>query len=61
MRSIYLDYATTTPLCPAAQQAMLPFLAEQFESPDGWGPGAEAVRQAVEDARFRVPPGDRRR
>lgn len=54
MRSIYLDYATTTPLCPAAQQAMLPFLAEQFESPDGWGPGAEAVRQAVEDARFRV-------
>lgn len=54
MRPIHLDYNTTTPIAPRVQEAMLPYLAELYASPSGTGPGAEAVWQAIEDARFRV-------
>jgi cysteine desulfurase len=51
MRPLYFDHNTTTPLAPAVQQAMLPFLAEQFGSPGGASPLARAAQEAVEDAR----------
>ncbi len=54
MRSIYLDYNATTPLAPAAQESMLPFLAEQFGSPTrGYALGL-AAQGAVQDARGKV-------
>ena len=33
MRDIYLDYNATTPIAPAVQEAMLPFLDEHFGNP----------------------------
>ncbi|MEN1681044.1 MAG: aminotransferase class V-fold PLP-dependent enzyme [Planctomycetota bacterium] len=54
MRPIYLDYNTTTPIAPRVQEAMLPFLAEHFHDPGGFGPESTAVGQAMSDARSRV-------
>jgi cysteine desulfurase len=51
MRPLYFDHNATTPLAPAVQQAMLPFLAEQFGAPGGSCPLARAAQEAVEDAR----------
>jgi cysteine desulfurase len=53
---IYLDYAATTPLDPAARQAMLPHLSAEgtFANPaSSHGPGYKA-RAAVEKARAQV-------
>ena len=33
MRSIYLDYAATTPMDERAVQAMLPYMTQQFGNP----------------------------
>lgn len=54
MRSIYLDYNATTPLAPAAQEAMLPYLADRYADPAGEHPAGRAVSEALEDARTRV-------
>ncbi len=54
MRTIYLDYNATTPLAPAAQEAMLPYLADRFADPRGDYPAGRGVREAIEDARTRV-------
>lgn len=54
MRSIYLDYNASTPLAPAAQQAMLPYLADRFADPAGDHPPGRAIGEAIEDARLRV-------
>ena len=54
MRSIYLDYNATTPIAPAAQEAMLPFLAEYYGNPSSHHALGRASHEAVEDARFRV-------
>jgi cysteine desulfurase len=51
MRQLYLDYNATTPIAPAVQQAMLPFLAEQFGNPSGSHALSRAAHEAVEDAR----------
>ena len=54
MRKVYLDNASTTPLLPEVQQAMMPFLGETFGNPSSlhdWGDGA---REAVEVARSQV-------
>jgi len=54
MRAIYLDYNATTPIAPAAQEAMLPFLAEHFGNPSSSHTLGRAVGEALEDARWRV-------
>ena len=54
MRSIYLDYNATTPIAPAVQEAMLPFLAEHFGNPSSHHALGRACHEAVEDARSRV-------
>ena len=54
MRSIYLDYNATTPIAPAVQEAMLPFLAEHFGNPSSHHALGRASHEAVEDARRRV-------
>jgi cysteine desulfurase len=51
MRQLYLDYNATTPIAPAVQQAMLPFLAEQFGNPSSSHALGRAAHEAVEDAR----------
>lgn len=54
MRSIYLDYNATTPIAPAVQEAVLPFLAEHFGNPSSHHSLGRACHEAVEDARLRV-------
>jgi cysteine desulfurase len=54
MRSIYLDYNATTPIAPAVQESMLPFLAEHFGNPSSNHALGRACHEAVEDARHRV-------
>lgn len=54
MRTVYLDYNATTPLAPAVQEAMLPFLTEHFGSPSASHALGRAAYEAVEDARTRV-------
>ena len=54
MRSIYLDYNGTTPIAPRVQEAMLPFLAEQFGDPRSDHTLGRSAAQAIDDARFRV-------
>lgn len=54
VRSIYLDYNATTPLAPAAQEAMLPYLADRYADPAGEHLAGRAVNEALEDARTRV-------
>ncbi len=54
MRTIYLDYNTTTPVATEVQEAMLPFLGEHFGDPESPHPLGRACREAVEDARLRV-------
>lgn len=54
MRSIYLDYNATTPIAPAVQEAMLPFLAEHYGNPSSTHALGRAAHEAVEDARSRV-------
>ncbi len=54
MRTIYLDYNATTPIAPRVQEAMLPFLAEEFGNPSSTHRLGLAAHAAVEDARFRV-------
>ncbi len=54
MRPIYLDYNATTPIAPAVQEAMLPFLAQHFGNPSSNHTLGRACHEAVEDARLRV-------
>jgi cysteine desulfurase len=54
MRLIYLDYNATTPIAPAVQEAMLPFLAEHYGNPSSGHSLGRACHEAVEDARARL-------
>lgn len=54
MRSIYLDYNSTTPVAPSVQEAVLPFLAEHFGDPVGHHAVGRAAREAMDDSRHRV-------
>jgi cysteine desulfurase len=51
MRQLYFDYNATTPIAPAVQQAMLPFLGEQFGNPSSSHGLGRAAHEAIEDAR----------
>ncbi len=54
MKQIYLDYNATTPIAPAVQTSMLPFLAEHFGNPSSGHAMGVAAQAAVDDARVRV-------
>jgi cysteine desulfurase len=54
MLPIYLDYNATTPIAPAVQEAMLPFLAEHYGNPSSSHALGRASREAIEDARGQV-------
>jgi cysteine desulfurase len=47
----YLDHAATTPMRPAAVDAMLPFLTERFANPSGSHRFARDARRAIDEAR----------
>lgn len=51
---VYLDYNATTPLCPEAREAMLPFLDGHFGNPSSVHAEGRAARAAVDDARERM-------
>jgi cysteine desulfurase len=51
MRQLYFDHNATTPLPPAVQQAVLPYLAEQFGDPSSSHALGRAAHEAMEDAR----------
>ena len=48
---VYLDHAATTPMCPEAVEAMLPFLTERFGNPSGSHAVAREARKALDEAR----------
>jgi len=51
---IYLDYNAATPLCDAAREAMLPYLARRFGNPSSVHAAGREARAAVDDARDRL-------
>ncbi len=51
---IYLDHAATTPLHPAAFEAMLPYLKDNFGNPSSLHHLGKAAKFAVETAREQV-------
>jgi cysteine desulfurase len=54
MNPIYLDYNATTPLDPAVQGAMLPYLREHFGNPSSSHVYGKTTHAAVERARGQV-------
>lgn len=50
----YLDNAATTPLRPAALEAMLPFLTEKFGNPSGIYRYGREARRAIDEARDEI-------
>ena len=50
----YLDHAATTPMRPAAVEAMLPFFTERFANPSGSHRFARDARKAIDEARDQV-------
>ena len=54
MRSIYLDYNTTTPVASSVRDSMLPFLSEFYGHPSSVHWQGRASQEAIEDARSNV-------
>ncbi|MHB8091558.1 MAG: cysteine desulfurase NifS [Syntrophales bacterium] len=54
MKSIYLDYAATTPADPAVVKAMLPYFTEHFGNPSSLHSFGQEAKRAVETARASV-------
>ena len=54
MRFIYLDYNSTTPVAPEAQEAIVPFLAEYFGNPSSQHAIGRAVFEVLEEARYHL-------
>jgi cysteine desulfurase len=54
VRRAYLDHASTSPLRPAAFEAMLPFLRDHHADPGRLHAEGRVTRVALEDARERV-------
>jgi len=51
---IYLDHNATTPLCPSAREAMLPWLGELIGNPSSIHAPGRRARGAVDDSRDRI-------
>lgn len=54
MRSIYLDYCTTTPVAASVRESVLPFLSEFYGHPSSCHWYGRAAQEAIEDARSNV-------
>src|SRR5262245_18573977 len=54
MRAIYLDSHATTPVLPAVNEAMQPFLTDVFGNPASAHSFGRHARRALEDARERI-------
>ncbi|MCA9193958.1 MAG: cysteine desulfurase [Planctomycetales bacterium] len=54
MRSIYLDYCSTTPIAASVREAMLPFLHEFYGLPSNHHWFGRCAQEAIEDARASV-------
>jgi cysteine desulfurase len=54
VRRAYLDHASTSPLRPAAFEAMLPFLRDHYADPGRLHAEGRVTRVALEDAREQV-------
>ncbi len=54
MARVYLDHASTTPLRPAAFEAMLPYLREHMADPGRVYHEGRTTRVAIEDAREQI-------
>jgi cysteine desulfurase len=50
-KSIYLDYASGTPVDPAVKQAMEPFFTDEFYNPSAIYLAAKNVKRSLNDAR----------
>lgn len=53
-KSVYLDYAATTPIEPRVLEAMLPYLKERFGNPSSIHSFGQEARAAVDEAREQV-------
>ena len=51
MKSVYLDYAATTPAAPEVIQAMLPYFHEIYGNPSSLHAVGQSAKHAVEEAR----------
>jgi len=51
MDRIYLDHAATTPLCPEAREAMLPWLSDGFGNPSSLHFEGRRARAAIDQSR----------
>ena len=54
MQRIYLDYNATTPLCPEARDAMMPYLTEAFGNGSSIHAYGREARNAIDTAREQV-------
>ena len=54
MRSIYLDYAATTPTRPEVVKSMLPYFTDAFGNPSSIHSQGQETKGAVEEARTKV-------
>ena len=54
MRTIYLDYNTSTPIAGSVRDAMLPFLGEFYAHPSNAHWLGRAAQEAIEDARSQL-------
>jgi cysteine desulfurase len=54
MKPIYLDYNATTPIDPAVQSAMVPFLHDHFGNPSSTHEYGKIAHDAVNNARHQV-------
>lgn len=54
MRTIYLDYCSTTPIAASVRESMLPFLSEFFGHPASSHWHGRAAQEAIEDSRSNV-------
>jgi cysteine desulfurase len=50
-RTVYLDYAATTPVDPAVRDAMLPYLGTEFGNPSSMHRFGQDVRRAIDHTR----------
>lgn len=54
MRTVYLDYAASTPVDPRVLNEMRPYFAESFGNPSSLHAPGRRAREAVEDARSTI-------